>query len=160
MNPQPSPAAVALAEQTASLVWGYFKGDSAGSRCAREWFDNNKTLGGPAHIIAIIQSALDAHVAERTREAVEVYKRDLLKRLETEPDTELDQLRASLAQAQGELKIQDDANEILTRDLAVANARAERLETICKEQNFTAKQLVEENQKLRSLNAAYQSLHQ
>lgn len=46
------------AESLARQIWGYFKGDSTGGTTAMQWFDANKSLGGPAHIINLCRAAL------------------------------------------------------------------------------------------------------
>lgn len=55
-----SKAQVTDAETLARQIWGYFRGDSTGGTTAMQWFDNNKSLGGPAHIINLCRSALAA----------------------------------------------------------------------------------------------------
>ncbi|KRA63072.1 hypothetical protein [Rhizobium sp. Root651] len=61
---KPAPFVAVNAEDLARQIWGYFKGDSTGGTGAMQWFDNNKSLGGPAHVIALCRSALSAQVQE------------------------------------------------------------------------------------------------
>lgn len=64
--PQSAPAAVPAgveeldetAFKIAQSLWGYFHGGSAGSHDAMLWFANNRTLGGPAHVIERVKSHL------------------------------------------------------------------------------------------------------
>ncbi|MFA5377050.1 MAG: hypothetical protein WC455_14965 [Dehalococcoidia bacterium] len=46
--------------EEARKVWGYFKGGSAGGTEAMQWFDNNKSCGGPAYLIEVFRAALAA----------------------------------------------------------------------------------------------------
>ena len=46
--------------EEARKVWGYFKGGSAGGTEAMQWFDNNKSCGGPAYLIKVFRAALAA----------------------------------------------------------------------------------------------------
>jgi hypothetical protein len=58
-QPVQQPAVPEGAEDNfARQIWGYFKGDSAGSTASMKWFDNNKRLGGPAYIREIVRSAM------------------------------------------------------------------------------------------------------
>lgn len=60
----PAPSVAVKAEELARQLWGYFKGDSTGGTTAMQWFDNNKSLGGPARIIELCRSALSAQVQD------------------------------------------------------------------------------------------------
>ncbi|WP_425962639.1 hypothetical protein [Rhizobium nepotum] len=60
----PAPPVAVNAEGLAQQIWGYFKGDSTGGTSAIQWFDNNKSLGGPAYVIALCRSALSAQVQD------------------------------------------------------------------------------------------------
>jgi len=65
--------------EEARKVWGYFKGGSAGGTEAMQWFDNNKSCGGPAYLIEVFRAALAAaeergRIEERGR-LVEIVKR-------------------------------------------------------------------------------------
>lgn len=58
-TPPPSTHVDARAEALARKIWGYFKGDSTGGTTAMQWFENNKSLGGPAHIIELCRKAMN-----------------------------------------------------------------------------------------------------
>lgn len=60
----PAPSVAVKAEDFARQLWGYFKGDSTGGTTAMQWFDNNKSLGGPARLIELCRSALSAQVQD------------------------------------------------------------------------------------------------
>jgi hypothetical protein len=57
--PSPRSNVDARAEALARQIWGYFKGDSTGGTTAMQLFDNNKSLGGPAHIIELCRKAMN-----------------------------------------------------------------------------------------------------
>jgi len=81
--------------EEARKVWGYFKGGSAGGTEAMQWFDNNKSCGGPAYLIEVFRAALAAaeergRIEERER-CVAVFDR-LLRQL-----VELDRFSRSYA---------------------------------------------------------------
>jgi hypothetical protein len=60
--PAPAPSVPVKAEDLARELWGYFKGDSTGGTTSMRWFDNNKSLGGPAHVIKLCLNALSKNI--------------------------------------------------------------------------------------------------
>ncbi|QNP78389.1 hypothetical protein [Agrobacterium tumefaciens] len=60
----PAPSVAVKAEEFARQLWGYFKGDSTGGTTAMQWFDNHKSLSGPARLIELCRSALSAQVQD------------------------------------------------------------------------------------------------
>lgn len=56
--------ATVRAEALARQIWGYFKGDRTGGSSAMQWFDNNKSLGGPSHVIDLCRAALSRSASD------------------------------------------------------------------------------------------------
>lgn len=90
-NTRPAPAATdtgleTVAENLARTIWGYFKGGPD----AIAWFDNNKSLGGPAWLIEQCRSQAEALLAaERAK-----YRDAMEKLVESQRETLVWQQRA------------------------------------------------------------------
>jgi hypothetical protein len=64
------------AVEVARAIWLYFRGQHETPVEAGAWFDNHKTLGGPAYIIDLVRSASLAEVT-RLKKALESWRHEV-----------------------------------------------------------------------------------